>query len=356
MDLELKNRIELENKRRVNWGFGVAILCALLWGIGYAAAEVSWYIPPFDTFEAFPEGAEGMLVATCARAAVYAIVAFAVINTIWLGTMGKIGDFSNNIKKYHISKWYLIGAGLGGPFAAYGTDLAIGYVGAGFAAAASILTALVGAFAAKLWYGENITSKAWIGIGVLFIGGILILNPINLIYELRNPAAPDGLWMGYLGGFAATIGWGLEGAIAGRVLDVSDSDLGVAMRLFYEAALWTVLITPIFALIFGVDVMITAIVATATSIPYIFWTIITIMTLGLSYVFLYKSYPLIGVGRGMSISTTYVLFAILSLYIFLGSATDLWIIAGAAVAGAGVFIMYWDSGESLLESTRTGEE
>ncbi|WP_440951461.1 hypothetical protein [Methanococcoides sp. FTZ1] len=312
-----------------------------------------WLVPPIGDFLIFPEGSAGFLVATVCITAAQALAFSIVLGIVWSGGMGKFADLPRTLFTYNISKWYAFAAALGGPIAIFGTTLAIGYVGGAFAASAALLCSVVGAFAAKVWYGENISKRAWAGICLIILGGIFILNPSQMMTEIMNPASPDGLWLGYLGGLMSAIGWGLEGAVAARVLDITDADTGVVVRFMSESLIWLIVLIPISMIIFGFDVMVTALVGTFTSPSFLIWMLIVSLTMGVCYIALYKSYPLIGVGRGLSIGTLYVPFAILGLSVFMGVPIGWWIIIGASIAIVGTFVMYWDSGgDSLLECTR----
>lgn len=355
MDANLKNIIRKESKNRVKWGFIIGLLCAILWGFSYVAFSMQWLVPPFNDLSAFPEGATGKMVATATMLTVQASIAIIILSIFYLGGTGKLADLPRTILNSKISKWYALAAVFGGPIAAYGTTLAIGYIGAAFAASAAILTSVVGAFVAKYWYGENITKRAWVGIGIVILGGIFILNPVQTIAEITNPSAPDGLWLGYLGAIVSFIGWGIEGAVAGRVIDLTDSDTGLHTRFFSELLIWIIIIWPAFLMLLGPGIVVTALRAAFTSPSFLIWTTLAVLTANLSYVFMWKTYPLIGVGRGMSVSTLYVLFAIIALYVFMGSPTAWWVVLGAVIAVVGIFVMYWDSGDSLLESTRSSE-
>lgn len=356
MDVDVEALIKKENKNRITWGFLIGLLCAVLWGLAYVALTMMWIVPPFGDMSAFPEGIVGMMVGTASMLTVQITLAFIILSLFYLGGTGKLADLPKTIRVTKISKWYAFAAALGGPFAIYGTTLALGYIGAAFAASSALLTSVVGAFVAKLWYGENITKRAWIGICIMVLGGVFILNPVQTFEQITNPAAPSGLWLGYLGAIASVIGWGLEGAIAGRVIDLTDSDSGLHTRFFSEVLIWIVIIWPIYLLLLGPNVVFTALVATISSPSFLIWAALAALSANLSYVFMWKTYPLIGVGRGMSISTLYVLFAIIGLYVFMGIPTAWWIIIGAAIAITGIFVMYWDSGDSLMESTRAAED
>ncbi|WP_256623707.1 DMT family transporter [Methanolobus chelungpuianus] len=345
--------IRSENKSRVKWGFIWAFTCAVLWGLGYVAISMLWIVPPIGDFSIFPDGSAGFLVATICITTAMAIAFSIVLAIVWSGSLGKLADIPRTLRAYKISKWYVFAAAFGGPIAIFGSTLAVGYIGAAFSASAALLCSVVGAFAAKVWYSENITRRVWIGIGLILFGGIFIWNPSQMMAEIMNPASPDGVWLGYLGGIMSAIGWGLEGAIAARVLDMTDADTGLVVRFISEALIWSLILVPVSMFLFGFDVMTTALVGTFTSPSFLIWLTIAALSLGVCYIALYKAYPLIGVGRGLSIGTLYVVFAILSLSIFMGVPIGWGIIVGASIAVIGTFVMYWDSGcDSAMECTR----
>jgi drug/metabolite transporter (DMT)-like permease len=349
---DLEKVMRNENKSRVRWGFFWAFTCAVLWGLGYVALSMLWIVPPFGEWLIFPEGASGYLVATIVMTASIAIFFSAILTIFWIGGHGKLEDLPRTIRFFKVSKWYAVAAVFGGPVAIFGSTIAVGYVGAAFAASAALLCSVVGAIAAKLWYEENITKKAWLGICLILVGGVFIWNPSQMISEIMNPASPEGIWIGYLGGFMSALGWGLEGAFAARALDITDADIGLVVRFTSEALIWVFILWPLSMLLFGINTMTTVIIATFTTPSYLIWIIITSLSLGVCYVALYKSLPLIGVGRGLSISTLYVPCAIVFLYIFMGAPVAWWLILGASIAVICTFVMYWESGDSLLESTR----
>ncbi|WP_440947672.1 hypothetical protein ACSAZL_05265 [Methanosarcina sp. T3] len=352
MNSELEAVVKAENKKRVKWGFIWAFICAVLWGMGYVALTILWRVPPYSDFVIFPKGSAGMTVATISITSAMAIIFALVLSVVWVTNTGKLSDLPRTVLFFKASKWYAFGAVFGGPIAIFGSTIAIGYIGAAFAASSALLCSVVGAIVAKFWYGENISRKAWIGICLIVLGGIFIWNPIQMIAEIANPAAPEGIWIGYFGGLMSAIGWGMEGAIAAHALDITDADTGVVTRYIAESFIWITLIWPASMVIFGVNTMASALVATFSSSSFILWMVIAAMSLGICYVALYKAYPLIGVGRGLSISTLYVIFSIIALYVFLGEPIKWWLILGASIAVIGTFVMYWESSDSFLECTR----
>lgn len=352
MSSDFESIVRAENKSRVKWGFIWAIICAILWGLGYVALSMLWLVPPYKEFAIFPKGSDGFIVATISMVSSASIIYSLILTIFWVGGTGKMSDLPRTIRFFKASRWYMLAAVFGGPVAIFGSTLAIGYIGGAFAASAALLSAVVGAVAAKIWYGENISRKAWMGICLILLGGIFIWNPGQMIAEITNPLAPEGIWIGYLGSLMSVIGWGLEGATAARALDVTDADTGILTRFISESFIWIFIFWPASMIIFGFDTVFNAIIATLSSPSFIIWALIAGLTVGLCYVALYKAYPLIGVGRGLSVGSLYVIFAILGLSFFMGSPIGLWLVIGASIAIIGTFVMYWESGDSLLECTR----
>lgn len=352
MSSDFESIIRAENKNRVKCGFMWSIICAILWGLGYVALSMLWLVPPYKEFTIFPTGSTGFIVATISMVSSASIIYSSILTIFWVGGTGKIADLPRTIRFFKVSRWYMLAAAFGGPIAIFGSTLAIGYIGGAFAASAALLSAVVGAFAAKIWYGENISRKAWVGICLILLGGVFIWNPAQMIAEITNPLSPKGIWIGYLGALMAIVGWGLEGASAAHALDITDADTGILTRFIFESFIWIFILWPASMLFFGFDIITKAIIVTLSSLSFIIWAIIAGLTVGLCYVALYKAYPLIGVGRGLSVGSLYVVFAILGLSFFMGSPVSLWLLFGTSIAILGTFVMYWESGSSLLEGNR----
>jgi len=339
----LKELARIQKGNRVKWGFIWAIICAVLWGVGYVPLTVFWGVQPFS--------AEGVdyIEASILISAFQSIMFGIVLAIIWVAVNGKIREVGKTVKKLAISKWLFAGAIFGGPMALMGTALAIGYVGGAFGAAFTLLCAVVGTVLGRLVYKEKLSVKTIAGVILILVGSIVILDPQGLINEI----AAGGSVIGYIGGLMAAIGFGTEGIFASRAIDVTDSDSSLIVKYISEAILWICIMFPIGFLMFP-DFG-SLLVATVTSGDFMFWMIIAALSLGMCYLAMYKCYPLIGVGRTVSFTALYVPISILALAFFLGSAISIYIVVGAAIAIIGMFIMYWEK-DSMADSVREGGE
>lgn len=327
-------------ERAVRWGFIWALWCAILWGAWYVPGFALFFEEPFASFQNTTREGLQTAAAITALNAVFVLLAM----FIWTGALGKLKDYGRTIRQVkHVSKWFFAGAAFGGPIAIYGTYLAIYQIGAQFGAVAALLYPIVGAGLARVWYKEKITQRALLGIIVVIAGGVVIFTP-GLVAELTGTG--EGAWLGYLGGLMSIIGWGIEGAIAARALDVTDPDVGLTIRFTAESLYWLVLIVPITAIFVG-DNIVSLMWNGIQSGPVLLWLSLAGLTFGFCYVSWYKAFPLIGVGRGQAIADLYGMFALVWLTIFTLSLPEWQFWVGAAIAIVGGFIMYTERRDVL---------
>jgi drug/metabolite transporter (DMT)-like permease len=328
--------------QQVRWGFIWALWCAVLWG--------AWYVPGYAVYSEEPfvdlsETTKDLLIAAAVVAFLNAIAVLAAL-FVWIGVLGKGKDYVRTLRHRQVSRWYLPAA-LAGGLAIFGTYVAVVYVGAQFAAVAALLYPIIGALAARIWYHERITPRAAVGIIVIVVGGVVIFTP-GLIGELT--ATGTGSWIGYLAGAVTFVGWGLEGAIAGRALDVSDPDVGITIRFTFEVGLWLVVAVPVATILAGGSFW--SAVGTALANPAV-WLMLLLMglTFGFCYVSWYKSFPLIGVGRGQAIAALYGPLALLWLFLFTHQWPGTEFVVGAAIAVIGSFVLFTER-RGILEIVR----
>ena len=204
-----------------------------------------------------------------------------------------------------------MGAIFGGPCAIFGSFLAMGYIGGVFAAVSCLVYPIVGAGLARIFVSQRRSRAERLGIFIIVGGAIYIYAP-GILDELTG--AGSSSWLGYLGGFMAAVGWGVEGAVGGRALDVSDPDVGVSIRFMVEPLYWVFIIIPITILLAGSKVT-DLIMASFTPTNLVFFMTIGI-TFGYCTIAWYKAFPLIGVGRTQAISDSMAIWAVAFLSIF----------------------------------------
>ena len=181
----------------------------------------------------------------------------------------------------------------------------------------------------------------------IILGGAALYAP-DIVTEFTSGT---GNWLGYLGGLMVAVGWGVEGAVAGRVLDVTDSDVGLAVRYTAEPFYWFIIIIPLVNLGFPIYeplgqalsnstlMVLVALVALATSCAYLSW---------------YKSFPLVGVARGQAITATSGLFAIVFSIVFTLVFPGWYTIIAALLIIVGASLMVTEGSENLETNRDVG--
>lgn len=227
---------------------------------------------------------------------------------------------------------------MGGLIANFGSYLAMGYVGAVFAAVAGLLYPLIGAALARFFYQERIGSRSAFGIAIIIIGGATIYIPA-LISELSNGNSTR--WLGYLGGAMIAVGWGVEGAIVGRIMDVTDPDCGVTIRYIAEALYWVLLILPAIAWLTPLPIY--QIAREAFTWQPLIYLSVGAISFAFCSIAWYRSFPLIGVGRAQAIGAFYAVFAILFNTLFTLKLPEWYFLIGLVLVTFGGFIIVSDS-------------
>jgi len=348
VDSELEVMRQNEHKKRVRIGYLMALFCAVLWGLWYIPGTTLWVLNPFDTMFADLATIHGdsvALVITAVLISAFNALTVIIALMVWNGGLGKLKEMGRTVRELKpCTKWYFLASIFGGPIAILGSFIAMGFVGAAFAAVAALLYPVIGSAVSYKWLGQKISKRALMGIIIIILGGFTIYAG-GLIEDLSTGG---GSLIGYIGGIMAACGWGIEGCVAAKGLDVSEPDIGITIRFLGENIIWWVIIIPVLVLagfpmftyaaqIFEPMVMLALMIAG--------------ITFGFCYVAWYKSFPLIGVGRGQGIGNLYGLFAVIFIFMFFGTVPEWTLILGGLLCVVGSLVMFTE--ESLeLQSIR----
>lgn len=347
--MDLQALRQEEHKKRISKGYMWAMFCAILWGLWYIPGNLVWYTDAmgdgWGQLAASGLSDSGTLVVLAVVITALNALTVVIALFVWNGVLGNYGEMWRTAKAFKpCSMWFLFASVFGGPVAILGSFIAMGFVGGAFAAVAALMYPVVGSALAYFWHGEKITKRAGISILVIMAGGFVIFGG-GVLTELQSGSVG---WIGYIGGLMAAVGWGIEGAIADKGLDISGADTGLHLRFIAELGIWWIIALPLLA-VAGYPVFS---VALAAFEPMTFGMLMFAgITFGFCYVSWYKSFPLIGVGRGQGIANLYGLFAVISIILFFGQVPEWTILVGGALCIAGSLMMMTE--ESLeLETLR----
>ena len=338
--------------RNQRWGFAWAIWTAILWGAWYVPGTALWFEHPYVDIPADHQALR--LAATAVMTWIHAIAVLLFL-LLWNGVLGKIRDYGRTMVRFRrISKWYALASLCGGPLAIFGSYMAMGYVGPVFAAITSLFYPVIGALIATLWYREKISRRTALGMAIIIGGGMVIYGP-GLFGEVD--LAHGNVWLGYLGGVMSALGWGAEGAVAARAMDVTDPDVGIQCRFSFEVLFWGVLILPVLTLFTDLPIV-RLITDTLSQGRAMLWIVLASACHAYCYTSFYKSFSLIGVGRGEAVGNLYAVFALIFIAAFTLQLPQWYFLVGLAMTVIGSFVMFAEPAEALaqLRAVSGGEE
>ncbi|MED5510317.1 MAG: DMT family transporter [Pseudomonadota bacterium] len=329
--------------RHQRWGFRWAIWTAVLWGAWYIPGTALWYEYPYNIISSEDQGQR--LVATAVMTWIHAIAVF-IFLALWNGSLGKLKDYGRTLVRFRkISKWYALASLFGGPMAIFGSYMAMGFVGPVFAAVTSLFYPVVGAVIARLWYHEKISGQAALGMAIIIMGGVVIYGP-GLFGEVGSEGSY--VWLGYLGGILSAIGWGAEGAVASRAMDVTDPDVGIQCRFSFEILFWGLLVLPAIMLLTDQPVWF-LIQETLLTPAALIWMLLASVCHAFCYTAFYKSFSLIGVSRGEAIGNLYGVFAVIFVAIVTLELPEWYFLVGLVFTIVGSFVMFREPAEAVAE-------
>lgn len=335
-----------DHKKKVRFGIIMGLFCALYWGVWYIPGYAIWGFTDLIDADCVV-GLGGAIIAekgvssdtayllqclflTCINATACALVLF-----IWNGALGKMREWKRTLLEVKAASKYFMLAGICGAVAVYGTYIAAAFLSPGFAAVAGLLYPIIGTIMSVLYLKQKVSKRGYLAIIVLLAGGITLY----VGSMIAKGVGEGNVLLGCIGGIMAAVGWGFEGVVAGKALDICEPDVGLHLRFCFETVFWWIVILVLMALGFP---MLDTIGEIAN--PSLF---IAVLMIGLSfawcYVTWYKSFPFLGVARGQAVGSLYAACAVIFLIIFFGPAGGLgydgledsakWIIIGSTIAG-----------------------
>lgn len=351
MDAEEMRR--LNHKKKIRYGYAMGIFLALLWGLWYIPGSLMWVIEPFINLYDAMAVSYGDIGATLVTAvlisAANALMATLVL-VIWNAYMHKFKEMKRTIVELKAVQKYLIAAAVfAGPMAVFGSYLATGFAGAAFSAVAALAFPVVGTILTTKFAGQRLSRRAIAGILTIVMGCISIYA-IGLIDEITSGRME---LLGYIGGLMAVFGWGLEGLVVAKGMDISEPDAAFHLKMLSETGIWWVIIMPILALA-GIPIF-DYVIGIFTDPAALLVVICSGFAFGYCTICYYKAYPMLGAGRAMGLSAMNAMVAVIFLFILTGSVPPWTVVIGGALVIIGLLLMFYEKQENL-ESIRGEQE
>jgi drug/metabolite transporter (DMT)-like permease len=235
----------------------------------------------------------------------------------------------------------LCGALSGGPLAMSFYLVGINWCGAAYALSITGLYPAVSAIVGYFWHKEKIGPRAWVGIFMSVVGGILV-----------GFAPPSGHFPHFFAGLmlslVAGVGWGMEGNFAAFASDMIDPDMVTSLR---EAASFFVYLFAILPLVGGYILF-----GQAMMTPQVLWIMFGAGVAGaVSYITYYRCCNLTGAGRGGALNMTYAMFGILFAWLLANSPMTITLYIGCGVTTVGAILISANPRELFQLRAKKGE-
>ncbi|MCL2148438.1 MAG: hypothetical protein FWH47_03765 [Methanomassiliicoccaceae archaeon] len=351
MDAEEMRRIN--HRKKVRYGYMMGVFLALLWGFWYVPGSLMWVIEPFINLYEAVELTHGeipaMLVTAVLISAANALLATIVL-LIWNIHLRKFREMRRTIVELKAVQKYLIAAAVfAGPMAVFGSYLATGFAGAAFSAVAALAFPVVGTILTTKFAGQRLSRRAVAGILTIVMGCISIYA-IGLVEEITSGRMQ---LLGYVGGLMAVFGWGLEGLVIAKGMDISEPDAAFHLKMLSETGIWWIIIIPILALA-GIPIL-EYVIDIFTNPAALLVVTCSGFAFGYCTICYYKAYPMIGAGRTMGLSALNAMVAMVFLFVLTGSTPAWTVVIGGVLVVIGLVLMFYEKKENL-ESIRGEQE
>ncbi|MCI2074653.1 MAG: DMT family transporter [Candidatus Methanomethylophilus sp.] len=358
--VDIETLVKADHKKKIRFGLIMGILCALYWGVWYVPGYAVYDLPDLlnslsaNLTENHPSlSTDANTLMVCVFLTGLNAIACALVLFIWNGALGKLPEFHRTLVEFKAASKYFLLAGICGACAVSGTYIAATFLSPGFAAIAGLLYPIIGTTMSVLYLKQKVSKRGYLAIIVLLAGGITLYSG-TLIAGNTDSSNPT---LGAIGGIMAAVGWGFEGVVAGKALDICEPDVGLHLRFCFEALFWIIVM-----LIFtGCGYNLFYSIGDVFGDPADF---VVVLMLGLSfawcYVTWYKSFPFLGVARGQAVGSLYAACAVIFLIIFFGPEDALGydddsmaLIVGSTIAGLiicliGSFLIATEDSEGLV--------
>ena len=275
------------------------IIAGITWALETVTLNVAFGLDPLVSM------AIATFVATFLHDAFSAIWAL-----IYNGVRGKLGAVWNALFKTKSGKWVVVAAIIGGPIGMTGYVLAVNYMGAAVGAIASAIFPAIGSVLAFIFLKEKMKWHQWVFLIATLLGVFGLSYSPDVVIE--------NFWIGLLGAFMCSFGWGIEAVILAKCLkdpEVTD-EYALQIRQTTSALTYGIIILPVIG-----GWLPTISCFTAASPWLIAVIVIAALFATVSYLFYYKAIAQIGASKAMALNVTYTAWAMLFAFVLDGIMT-----------------------------------
>ena len=222
---------------------------------------------------------------------------------IYNGVRGKLGAVWRALTKTKSGKWVVIAAVIGGPIGMTGYVLTVNHMGPTMGTIASAIFPAIGSVLAFFFLKEKMKWHQWIFLIITLLG------VFGLSYSPDAQGAENvNYWLGILGAFMCSFGWGIEAVILAKCLtdpEVTD-EYALQIRQTTSALTYGIIILPV------IGGWVPTISCFNSGSPWVVPVIVLAALFAtVSYLFYYKAIAQIGASKAMALNVTYVAWAMI---------------------------------------------
>lgn len=263
------------------------------------------------------------LLAVLTAAAIHDTMA-ALFSIFYIIHCGKLREIGRSLAS-RPGRWICVAGFLGGPIGMAGYTLGIKFIGPAYVMPLTALFPALATILAIIFLKERVSFRAMIGL-ISCIAGAIIIS-----YHHPDAISSTNFKIGLIMALIAVLGWGAEGVLSTKGMDLLDPSVAFTIRELLSATIYIIVVLPIFG---GYSVL-------YQSLHSFYTLIIAIAALigCMSYIFWYSSMNIIGVSRAMSLNVTYSLWGIIFSMLFTNVEINFNLILGAVTILLGLFFV-----------------
>lgn len=237
---------------------------------------------------------------------------------------GRMGELVRTLKSKP-ARLVMAGAVVGGPVGMSAYLLGLKLAGPAYVMPITALYPAVASVLAAIFLKEKICTRAWIGLVLCVVGGVVIG------YTPPEGSLGGDFYLGIAMALLATVGWGTEGVLATSGMDLLDPAVALNVRQMVSSAVYLAVVLP---LVGGY-----AVIGPALGDVSALFILAAALTGAFSYLCWYRAMNMTGVSRAMALNITYSLWGILFSALFTEVNITFNLIAGALVITVGMVLV-----------------
>ena len=306
-------------------GWLAALGSGALWGLGGVLVGLALGMPPYAA-----AGSAVLAAVACSTINEFVRLCWQLVQDAASGRLYKLAAAVRS----HPGRLACVAGIFGGPVGTVCLYVAYQYAGVAYAYAITALAPAIGALLGRVFLGDRLVRRAWLGM-VLSVSGAALAT-------YRPPAgAHPHFALGVIFALLCALGYGIEPIFAARALRVLDAPVVTTLRMGTSFLVLAAIVLPLLG---GYPLMIAALGSRS-----VFWVALAGVLSCSGYLLFFLAVNALGPGRTMPVNLTYILWAALFGLLILHTRPGWGLLIGAVVSIAGAALVVSGGGRRSEE-------